>query len=205
MVSKAKASRPSAALDALVAKAKTSKKVTQAALGRHLFLSERSVREAFAKGVFPDTVDSKALTEADFDVCREAYIKHLRDQAAGRAKEPVGDANDPDDPAIQMARTSREQRKLIIVKRQKMENLLIDRADMILAVSAAFARVKSSLLRFPKKSAKRLAVMEDEIEIREYLLDEINFALTELASTPVEEIGLKGQTEDGGDSTDGTD
>lgn len=164
------------------------KKLTQAALGRHLDLSERSVRELFGKAVFPTTVNSKALTEADLDVCRVAYIQHLRDQAAGRTKE-IDTVPDSDDPEIQLAHLRGEQIALTRIKRRKIMGELVERSALRLAVSGAFARVKSVLLKIPKKEAGRLAGMDDEIAIREHLDDLIHEALEELASTPVESIG----------------
>lgn len=116
------------------------KKITQAALGRHLDLSERSVRELFGKGVFPTTVNSKALTDTDLDVCRVAYIQHLRDQAAGRTKE-IDTVPDSDDPEIQLAHLRGEQIALTRMKRRKIMGELVERSALRLAVSGAFARV----------------------------------------------------------------
>lgn len=164
------------------------KKITQATLGRHLDLSERSVRELFGKDVFPATVSSKALTEADLDTCRVAYIQHLRAQAAGRSAE-TEEVPESDDPDIQLARLRKEQIELARIKRRKVLGELVERADVRIAVSGAFARVKTVLLKVPKKEAGKLASMDDEVEVREHLDDIIHDALEELASTPVESIG----------------
>lgn len=165
-----------------------SKRITQAALGKHLVLSERSVRELFAKGVLPQTVDSKALTEADLEICRVAYIIHLREQAAGRSKD-AEEVPESDDPDIQLARLRKEQIELARIKRRKVMGELVERSDLRVAVSGAFARVKTVLLKIPKKEAGKLSGMDDEIAIREHLDDLIHEALEELASTPVENIG----------------
>lgn len=167
------------------------KKLTQAALGRHLDLSERSVRELFGKGVFPPNVDSRALTSDDLDTCRVAYIRHLRDQAAGRSKETeeVDEVSKRDNPDFQLARLREEQIKLTKIKRRKVLGELVERIDLRIAVSRAFSRVKTVLLKIPKKHAGPLSVMEDEIAIREYLDDLVHEALDEIASTPVETIG----------------
>jgi len=66
---------------------------------------------------------------------------------------------------------------------------LVERVDLRLAVSAAFSRVKTVLLKVSKKHAGHLSVMDEELEIREYLDGIIYEALEELASTPVETIG----------------
>lgn len=164
------------------------KKLTQAALGRHLDLSERSIRELFGKGVFPPNVDSRALTSDDLDTCRVAYIRHLRDQAAGRSKE-TEEVDESDDPDIQLARLRREQIALAKIKRRKVLGELVERNDLRIAVSKAFSRVKTVLMRIPKAQAGTLSVMDDEIAIREHLDVLIHDALDELASTPVESIG----------------
>ncbi|WP_313194866.1 hypothetical protein [Shinella zoogloeoides] len=164
------------------------KKLTQSALGRHLDLSERSIRELFGKGVFPPNVDSRALTSDDLDTCRVAYIRHLRDQAAGRSKE-TEEVDESDDPDIQLARLRREQIALAKIKRRKVLGELVERNDLRIAVSKAFSRVKTVLMRIPKAQAGTLSVMDDEIAIREHIDVLIHDALDELASTPVESIG----------------
>jgi len=164
------------------------KRITQAILGKHLDLSERSVRELFGKDIFPNTVNSKALTEADIDICRIAYIQHLRVQAAGRSKDN-DEVSENDDPDIQLARLRKEQIIITRIKRRKIMGELVERVDLRLAVSAAFSRVKTVLLKVSKKHAGHLSVMDEELEIREYLDGIIYEALEELASTPVETIG----------------
>lgn len=166
------------------------RKITQAALAKHLDLSERSVRELFGKSVFPPTVNSKALTEADLDTCRVAYIRHLRDAAAGRSKDEE-DVDKSDDPDFQLARLRQEQIALAKIKRRKIMGELVERYDLRLAVSGAFARVKTVLLKIPKKEAGKLASIDDEIAVREHLDELIHEALDELASTPVESIGTE--------------
>lgn len=54
---------------------------TQGEIGANLDLSERSVRQLMADGVIPQGVRG----EHDLDACRVAYIRHLREIAAGRA------------------------------------------------------------------------------------------------------------------------
>jgi phage terminase Nu1 subunit (DNA packaging protein) len=172
---------------------KRPKKLTQEALAKHLFLGRgsRKVRELFEKGVFPPGVDQSNLTIADLDTCREAYIEHLRAAAAGRADnqpsdEPVDDSRDPD---VQLALLRIEQIELAKIKKRKTLGELVERSELRIAVSSVFARVKTVLLKIPKKHAGTLSVMEDEIEVREYLDARIHEALDELASTPVESIG----------------
>ena len=121
------------------------KRITQAILGKHLDLSERSVRELFGKDIFPNTVNSKALTEADIDICRIAYIQHLRVQAAGRSKD-----NDEVSPRTTILTFSwlgsvKNKSSSRGSKRRKIMGELVERVDLRLAVSAAFSRVKTVL------------------------------------------------------------
>lgn len=186
-----KPGKPTVSLQGMVGNAKNGKKITQAALGKHLDLSERSVRELFAKNVFPGTVDSKNIKAGDLDACRVSYIRHLRDQAAGRANED-DEIPEDDDPDIQLARLRREQIKGQIMKNQKADGLVVDRTAVVIAVSAAFSRVRSQMLKIPKLAAKKLLGKTDEVEVREILTNAVHFALNELAQTPIESIGNDG-------------
>lgn len=53
---------------------------TQAEVGKHLDLSDRTIRELLDKGVLPNA----RRGALDLDSCRVAYIRHLREVAAGR-------------------------------------------------------------------------------------------------------------------------
>ncbi|NKJ77748.1 hypothetical protein [Rhizobium leguminosarum] len=172
---------------------KKPKKLTQEALAKHLFLGRgsRKVRELFEKGVFPASVDQSNLTVADLDICREAYIEHLRAAAAGRMEnqpsdDPVDDSRDPD---VQLAILRIEQIELARIKKRKALAELVERVDVRQAVAGAFTRVKTVLLKISKKHSGTMIVMEDELVLREYLDARIHEALDELASTPVETIG----------------
>jgi phage terminase Nu1 subunit (DNA packaging protein) len=186
--------KPSKAAPMSTISVKRPKKLTQEALAQHLFLGRgsRKVRELFEQGVFALTgVDQSNMTVADLEICRQAYIEHLRAAAAGRLEtqsndEPVDDSRDPD---VQLALLRIEQIELAKIKKRKTLGELVERSELRIAVSSVFARVKTVLLKIPKKHAGTLSVMEDEIEVREYLDARIHEALDELASTPVESIG----------------
>jgi phage terminase Nu1 subunit (DNA packaging protein) len=175
------------------------KKITQEALAKHLCLERgsRSVRELFERGVLPGDIDRANLTTDDLDKCREAYILHLRAAAAGRSEkeddEPLDESKDPD---VQLALLRQEQILLARIKRRKTLGQLVERAVMRLAVSAAFMRVRTVLLKIPKKHAPSLAKISDPVKSREYLDDIINEALSELASTPVESIGREADADE---------
>lgn len=174
-------------------------KVSQDALARHLCLDRgaRSVRELFDKGVLPGDVDRQAMTTADMDRCREAYILHLRAAAAGRQEKENDDpVDDSRDEKVQLALLRAETRKIVIMKRRKLAGELVDRGSVRLAVSTAFMRVRTVLLKIPKKHAASLAKITDPVKAREYLDERINEALSELASTPVENIGREAEADE---------
>ena len=160
-------------------------KVTQTALAQHLGLSDaRSVRNLFERGVL--TGDPRNI---DLDQCRLEYIRYLRSLASRWQKEEKGPSDETKDPDIQLAYYRIEQIEIARIKKRKALGELIERSDMVLAVSAAFARARRVLLKIAKKSAKPLAAMDDEVKVREFLDERVREALDELASTPVETIG----------------
>ena len=161
-----------------------SKKPTQMDLARHLgFTNSKAIRDLFAAGVLKG--DSKNI---DIDACRLDYIAHMRSRAAQWEK-PKDTSSDSLDEKVQLALYRAELVQLAQIKKNIALGKLIWRRDMVIAVSAAFARVKSVLLKIPKKHAATVAAMEDEVEVREYIDARIREGLDELASTPVEDIG----------------
>lgn len=161
------------------------KKVTQTVLAKHIGLtSARSVRDLFERGVL--TGDPQNI---DLDQCRLEYIAYLRQLGARWKKDEEAPADDSRDPDVQLALFRIEQIELAKIKKRKALGELIERRDMVIAVSAAFARVKSVLLKIARKNAATIVAMDDEIEVREFLDARIREGLDELASTPVEAIG----------------
>lgn len=160
-------------------------KVKQADLAAHFGLtSERRVRELFDKGIL--TCDRNNI---DLDRCRLEYLDWLRAKAARWEQEEKAPSDESKDPDVQLAYYRIEQIELAKIKKRKALGELIERSDMVLAVSAAFARAKRVFLKIPKQRAKALAAMDDEVEVREFLDECIREGLDELASTPVETIG----------------
>lgn len=168
------------------------KKVTQIALAKHLGLTNsRAVRDLYARGVL--TGDPRNI---DLDQARLEYIEYLRAVKAGWKSEDEEPADDTRDPDVQLALYRMEQIALAQIKKRKALGELIERRDMVIAVSSAFARVKGVLLKIAKKHAAKLASLSDEADVREYVDARIREALEELASTPVEAIGDKVEADD---------
>lgn len=149
---------------------------TQAEIARHLDLSDRSVRELVDKGVLPQA----RRGEMDPDVCRVAYIRHLRSVAAGR-----GGVAEQEDLTAQRARLAAEQADHYAIRNKTARLELLPRTAVTAAVTAAFGRVRDRLLALPDRLAGPLARLTDDGAVRQRLADAINQVLGELAETEV--------------------
>lgn len=149
---------------------------TQAEVGAHLDLSDRSIRELLEKGVLPNA----RRGALDLDACRVAYIRHLRETAAGRATGPAGD-----DLTAERARLAREQADHYALKNATMRLELLPRADITRTVTAAFQIVRDRLSAIPTRLAGPLARMTDPGEVRARLSDAIAAVLVELSEEQV--------------------
>lgn len=176
---------------------KKPKKITQTVLAKHLCLprGDRSIRELFDKQILPSDIDRQNLTTSDLDRCREAYILHLRETAAGRApKEVDPDDEDSLDLATERALLARQQRlesvkrtEGHVIKNQRAAGQLIERGKQILASSAMNARIRSELLKHPKRVVKQLRG-KDEDRMLEILFDDVYFVLKSLSEVPIEVV-----------------
>ncbi|NUB25732.1 hypothetical protein [Azospirillum brasilense] len=149
---------------------------TQTEVGKHLDLSDRSVRELLERGVLPNA----ARGALDLDWCRTSYIRHLREMAAGRATGPAGD-----DLTSERARLAREQADNIALKNAALRKELLPRSDITRAVVAAFQIVRDRLSALPARLAGPLAATTDPAEVRGRLSDAVNGVLVELSETRV--------------------
>lgn len=149
---------------------------TQAELGKHLDLSDRSVRELLAKGVLP----TARRGDHDLDACRTAYIRHLRAAAAGRTLGQAGD-----DLTAERARLAREQADHYALGNAAKRRELLPRGEITRAVAAAFSHVRDRLMALPTRIAGPLAYITDPAEVRRRLDIEIGTALAELAEARI--------------------
>lgn len=149
---------------------------TQAEIGKHLDLSDRSVRELLDKSVLPNA----RRGELDLDACRIAYLRHLREIAAGRALGPSGD-----DLTAERARLAREQADNYALKNAVMRLELLPRAEITRTVTAAFQIVRDRMTALPARLAGPLARLTDTTEVRGRLSDAINAVLVELSEERV--------------------
>ena len=116
-------------------------------VARHLDLSMARVGQLQLADVLPR---SKGRSGLDLDECRVAYIRHLREAAAGRG-----------DLSAERARLAREQ-----ADGQAMKNAAAARASCCRGltstrtVQVVFGRVRARLLAIPTKAAPLVAMMQ---------------------------------------------
>lgn len=149
---------------------------TQTDIAAHLDLSDRSVRELLDKGVLPNA----RRGALNLDQCRVAYIRHLREMAAGRGTGPSAD-----DLTAERARLAREQADHYALKNAAMRLELLPRADITRAVSAAFQIVRDRLTALPARLAGPLARLSEPADVRVRLADAVNGVLVELSEERV--------------------
>lgn len=148
---------------------------TEAQVAEHLDISDRTVRELKGKGVFP----AAKRGGMDLDVCRIAYVRHLRERAAGRAS----DAADDDDLDLvkERAGLAKEQRLKLERERARDERELASLPDMTMAVLTVIELSKSRLMRVGAIVAKGDTKLQGRIDLA------VSDALDELSMTRVEE------------------
>lgn len=162
---------------------------TQKELGAHLDLSDRSIRELLDKGVLPNA----RRGAFNVDQCRVAYIRHLREMAAGRAAGPSAD-----DLTLERARLASEQANNVAMKNAAMRRDLLPRVEITLAVTGAFKLVRDRLIALPGRLAGTLALLSEPGEVRARLAEAVNDVLMELAE---ETIIPAREEEEGEDAT----
>lgn len=149
---------------------------TQAEVGAHLDLSDRSIRELLDRGILPNA----RRGGLDLDQCRTAYIRHLREVAAGRAAGPAAD-----DLTAERAALAREQRIFYALKNEASRKELLPRAEITRAVMSAFQIVRDRLTALPARLAGPLARLTDPADVRTRLADAVAAVLEELAEERV--------------------
>lgn len=149
---------------------------SQIEVGRHLDLSDRSVRELLTRGILPPA----RRGEHDLDACRIAYLRHMRAVAAGRTLGPAGD-----DLTTERARLAREQADAVAIRNAVSRRELLRRVDVSRAVVGAFNIVRNRLSALPARLAGTLAASTEPADVRARLETAISDVLAELAETRV--------------------
>lgn len=154
-------------------------------IARHLGVTPKYIGDLVAEGVF----ERRGRGEYDLNECREAYIKKLREAAAGRA------ASGELDLVAERARLAKEQ-----ADAKEMENA-IERGDLVYIESVAkqiegqLTKVRTKLLAIPTKYAPELHATATAREIQLLLEQAITEALNELVGYSQAEAGEEANEE----------
>ena len=148
-------------------------KLTEVA--EHLDLSTTRIHQLVKAGILPKS----GRAAYDLTDCRIAYIRYIREIAAGR-----GSKDGAVDLVAERARLTRAQAEMTERKNAIAEGEFLPRGEVHIAVTGSFARVRSRLLAIPSKLAPYLAPAMRPAEAQAILKTEIYDALNQLATPP---------------------
>ncbi|QLQ25247.1 MAG: hypothetical protein HZT41_10555 [Dechloromonas sp.] len=141
--------------------------LTQAIIAAHLDLSQPNVAKLLGRlGVID-------LANASIDLIRVAYIRQLRQQAAGHGSDSLQ--------AERLKLTAARRRKAEVDLRTRCGEL-VDAAEVRRALVRISAEVRHSLERIPDAIGPRLAAEGDEHRVASMLGAEIDLVLADLAT-----------------------
>ncbi len=139
---------------------------TQNEIAKHIDLSSRKVRDYMADGIL-----SKG---GDLDVCRVAYIRYLREVAAGRSTNSANYTAE----RTRLAKAQADEKELQV---KQLQGDLIP-ADAVLAEwRKMLSSMRSRLLAIPPRAAVLMPGIETFREAEKILKKFIYEALTELS------------------------
>ncbi len=161
-------------------------KLTEVA--EHLDLSTTRIHGLVKAGILPKS----GRAAYDLDACRVAYIRYIREIAAGR-----GSKDGTVDLVAERARLTKAQAENMERKNAEAEGKLITVASFHLMVTASFARVRSKLLALPSKLAPVMAPAMTPAAAQAALKSEVYAALNELGATRVAGISEDGEIIEG--------
>ena len=163
-------------------------------VAEHLDLSDRSVRDLQKRGIVPQA----APGELSLDACRVAYIRHMREQAAGRAGAEGKD--EKNQLASQKARLAAEQADAAAMKNAIARGEMVPISAVTRAVLTVIEVSKARLAKVPAIAAK------GDAALRERIATALQDAMEDLSTTRVEAVmgeGAEGDEEP--DAPDGDD
>lgn len=153
---------------------------TIAEIAAHLDVSEETIRQLKKRAIIPGA----ARGAMDPDLCRVAYIRHLRERAAGRASDGAEEVGL--DLVTERARLASEQAEHWNRKNALERGDLARPADITLAVAGLVELSKARLMRVPAKVAR------GDVALRTQIADAIEDALSDLTVARVEEETASG-------------
>ncbi len=152
-----------------------------AELATHLDLSVARVSQLKSAGILPDAPRGKH----DLDACRVAYIRYIREIAAGR-----GSKDGTVDLVAERARLTKAQAEKVERENKIADGLYMEVAAVHRAVTGSFARVRTKLLVLPSKLASLVAATTPA-KAQGLLRADIHMALDELATPPAGQWDMK--------------
>ena len=157
-------------------------KLTEVA--EHLDLSTTRIHGLLKAGILP-----KAGRAAyDLDACRVAYIRYIREIAAGR-----GSKDGAVDLVAERARLTKAQAEKCERENAVAEGEFLARDKVHFMVTSAFARVRAKLLGLPSKLAPLVVAAKTAAGAQAVLKDAVYQALNELAGTKIAGISDDGE------------
>lgn len=166
---------------------------THAEVAAHLDLTRQAVSQMVAEGHLPG--GSAGL---DLDACRVAYIRRLREQAAGRMGAPAGD--DGLDLVQERARLAKEQADKTAMENAARRGEMVDAKEVARAVGQMLGMARARLLALPARFAT--IGTADPAKARAKAKELIDEALDELARPPFDDAEPGAGTERGGENLD---
>lgn len=142
---------------------------TQAEVAKHLGVAQRTVRELRDRQVIPDPAKS-TLSRV-----RLAYIRHLRELAAGRQ----GD-RDLAEENLKLARSKREAQEL---KTSQLRGELVPVDQVETTMIAVSSTMRQKVLAVPSKAAPEAHAAQSIAETEEVLRRHVTEALEDVAAT----------------------
>jgi len=148
-------------------------------IAKHIGVTPKYVQDLINEGV----IDRKDRGTYDINECRDAYIKKLREAAAGRANS--GDLNLTDE----RARLAKEQADAKEMENAITRGELVYIEDVAKRVEVALSKVKIKILAIPTKVAPEAAAADDAKEVQALIERHIIEALNELAGIDAASAG----------------
>src|SRR3990167_8047303 len=152
---------------------------TQKEVASHLDLTDRAVRDLISRGVLPRT----AKGGLDLEVCRVAYLRHLRERAAGRESD-----DDEFSLTAERARLAKEQADRFALKNATSRRELAPMDQ----VGAGHLAMSTTISQRMEAISPRLAIevaTESDPDVCEELIEKaVHDALRELADAGHREL-----------------
>ena len=155
-----------------------------AEVATHLDLSLARVSQLKSAGILPDAKRGKH----DLDAVRVAYLRHIREIAAGR-----GSKDGAVDLVAERARLTKAQAEKAERENAVAEGRFLARDKFHFMVTSAFARVRAKMLALPSRLAPLLAPAMTPAAAQAMLKDAVYQALNELGSTRTTGISDDGE------------